>query len=66
MRESSDAGHYLCDFIYYGGLAESERQAASGGKQTKVLFVHCPPVDNDLSTEYVVEALKALICRVLL
>ncbi|KIY53100.1 peptidase C15, pyroglutamyl peptidase I-like protein [Fistulina hepatica ATCC 64428] len=38
---SEDAGHYLCDFIFYCSLAESE--LAKRG--TPVMFVHCPPLD---------------------
>lgn len=31
------------------------------GKKSKVLFVHCPPVDEPLSTEDVIDGLKRVI-----
>ncbi|KAL5485553.1 hypothetical protein ACEPAI_8196 [Sanghuangporus weigelae] len=67
VQASTNAGRYLCDFIYYCSLAEAQRTLEKeSGKATKVLFVHCPPVGEPLSTEYVTEALKrivASICR---
>ncbi|KAG1732195.1 uncharacterized protein EDB91DRAFT_1152111 [Suillus paluster] len=59
IYSSLDAGHYLCDFIYYCSLAESKRASGKADKSTtKVLFLHCPPVDQPLSTEEVTEAIK--------
>ncbi|KAG0707309.1 hypothetical protein DFH29DRAFT_23183 [Suillus ampliporus] len=59
IYSSLDAGHYLCDFIYYCSLAESKRASGKVDKSTtKVLFLHCPPVDQPLSTEEVTEAIK--------
>ena len=63
-----DAGHYLCDFIYYCSLAEAKRSAKpyEKRKNTQVLFLHCPPVNQPLSTEEVTEAIKLIvvwICR---
>ncbi|RDB16668.1 ATPase WRNIP1 C26H5.02c [Hypsizygus marmoreus] len=65
---SMDAGHYLCDFIYYCSLAEAKRSAKPYEKRrnTQVLFLHCPPVNQPLSTEEVTEAIKRIIvwtCR---
>ncbi|KAF7315378.1 Proteophosphoglycan ppg4 [Mycena indigotica] len=57
VQTSDDAGRYLCDFIYYCSLAESQRE----GRGCPVLFVHCPPVGNMLSTEEVAEGLKRII-----
>ncbi|KAF8444519.1 hypothetical protein L210DRAFT_3443730, partial [Boletus edulis BED1] len=62
VYSSLDAGHYLCDFIYYCSLAESRRSVAKTDKPTtKVLFIHCPPVDQPLTTEEVTEAVKKSI-----
>jgi pyrrolidone-carboxylate peptidase len=62
VYSSLDAGHYLCDFIYYCSLAESRRSVPKTDKPTtKVLFLHCPPVDQPLSTEEVTEAVKKSI-----
>ncbi|KAI5890674.1 peptidase C15, pyroglutamyl peptidase I-like protein [Schizophyllum commune H4-8] len=58
---SSDAGHYLCDFILYCSLAES----SLSGKATPVLFIHCPPVNQPLSTSQVTDGLKAIIANAL-
>ncbi|KIJ18784.1 hypothetical protein PAXINDRAFT_71146, partial [Paxillus involutus ATCC 200175] len=62
IYSSLDAGHYLCDFIYYCSLAESRRSTPKTDKPTtKVLFLHCPPVDQPLSTEEVTVAIKKSI-----
>ncbi|KAF9227431.1 peptidase C15, pyroglutamyl peptidase I-like protein [Gyrodon lividus] len=62
IYSSLDAGHYLCDFIYYCSLAESRRSTPKTDKPTtKVLFLHCPPVDQPLGTEEVTEAIKKSI-----
>ncbi|EJD02569.1 peptidase C15, pyroglutamyl peptidase I-like protein [Fomitiporia mediterranea MF3/22] len=67
IEASTNAGRYLCDFIYYCSLAEAQRTReaqSSSGKATKVLFVHCPPVDKPLNSEYVTEALKCITMSV--
>lgn len=38
LRLSEDAGHYLCDFIYFSSLAHLYK----AGKERKVLFLHVP------------------------
>lgn len=63
-----DAGHYLCDFIYYCSLAEAKRTAKPYEKRrnTQVLFLHCAPVGQPLTTEEVTDAIKRIIvwvCR---
>lgn len=60
---SMDAGHYLCDFIYYCSLAEAKRTAKPYEKRrnTQVLFLHCPPVGQPLSAEEVTDAIKRII-----
>ena len=65
-----DAGHYLCDFIFYCSLAESKRgitpqekfkERSTPPRSTPVLFMHCPPVDQPLSTEQVTDAIQRVI-----
>lgn len=38
LRISDDAGHYLCDFIYYSSLAHLWKQ----GRERKLTFFHVP------------------------
>ncbi|KAH6847446.1 hypothetical protein B0I37DRAFT_445699 [Chaetomium sp. MPI-CAGE-AT-0009] len=38
LRVSEDAGHYLCDFIYFSSLAHLEK----AGERRRVLFLHVP------------------------
>jgi pyrrolidone-carboxylate peptidase len=38
LRISEDAGHYLCDFIYYSSLAHLYQ----AGEERRVLFLHVP------------------------
>lgn len=66
-----DAGHYLADYMYYCSLAESRRNVKPYEKKrsTQVLFMHCPPVGQPLSTEDVTEAIKRItvwVCNELL
>ncbi len=58
-----DAGHYLCDFIYYCSLAEVKRASKPYEKRqnTQVLFLHCPPVDQPLGTAEVTDAIKRIV-----
>ncbi|KAG5637978.1 hypothetical protein H0H81_002339 [Sphagnurus paluster] len=61
---SMDAGHYLCDFIYYCSLAEAKRNTNpydERRRNTQVLFLHIPPVNQPLSTEEVTEAIQRII-----
>jgi len=60
LQTSSDPGRYLCDFIYYCSLAESQR----AGRGTPVLFIHCPPVGQTLSTEEVAVGVRRIISAV--
>ncbi|KAF5389345.1 hypothetical protein D9757_004366 [Collybiopsis confluens] len=68
IYSSMDAGHYLCDFAYYCSLAESKRNGKPYEKDrnTQVLFVHCPPVGQPLTTEEVTEAIRRIIIWVCL
>jgi len=70
VYSSMDAGHYICDFIFYCSLAEAKRMSSrqekfkdrgSPAKSMPVLFMHCPPVDQPLSTEEVTEAIKRVV-----
>ncbi len=59
-----DAGHYLCDFIYYCSLAEVMRSVKPYEEKRwipQVLFLHCPPVGQPLTTEDVTNAIKKII-----
>lgn len=38
MRISENAGHYLCDFIYYSSLVHLHK----AGERKRVLFLHVP------------------------
>lgn len=42
VNVSNDAGHYLCDFIYYNSLHEAVKRFGDSGSR-RVLFVHVPP-----------------------
>jgi len=67
VRVSNDAGRYLCDFIYYCSLAEQRRtntELNGKGKSSRVLFFHCPPVDQPLSTPQVADYIKWLVMLV--
>lgn len=68
-----DAGHFLCDFIFYCSLAEARRgilpaekfkERSSPIRATPVLFMHCPPVDQPLSTEQVTDAIQRIVLYV--
>ncbi|KAJ3788643.1 hypothetical protein GGU11DRAFT_691602 [Lentinula aff. detonsa] len=63
IYSSMDAGHYICDFTYYCSLAESKRNGKPYEKDrnTQVLFVHCPPVGQPLTTEDVTEAIRRIV-----
>ncbi|KAI0758313.1 hypothetical protein BC629DRAFT_1551954 [Irpex lacteus] len=55
VYSSMDAGHFLCDFLFYCSLAEAKRNAnkqekdkarSTPPKITPVLFMHCCPVTH--------------------
>ena len=61
---STDAGLYLCEFINYCSLAEARRISSKDGGERKAkptLFLHCPPVDEPLSTEEVTGMLQKVV-----
>ncbi|KAL8952332.1 MAG: hypothetical protein Q9222_001743 [Ikaeria aurantiellina] len=49
IRPSNDAGHFLCDFIYYTSLVEYWRKDPE--KQAPVMFLHVPGNIEDLDIE---------------
>ena len=52
FETSSDAGRYLCDFIYYTSLHLN---------QTPVLFVHVPELGKPYSAQQLGTALKSIV-----
>ncbi|TFK50067.1 peptidase C15, pyroglutamyl peptidase I-like protein, partial [Heliocybe sulcata] len=65
---SMDAGHYLCDFLYFSSLAAARRDKRKNGHSpdresdiTKVLSIQIPPVGQPLSSEEVTEAIRRII-----
>ncbi|OJT11692.1 Pyroglutamyl-peptidase 1 [Trametes pubescens] len=70
VYSSMDAGHFLCDYIFYCSLAEARRnitpqekfkERSTPPKSTPVLFMHCPPVEQPISTEQVTDAIQRII-----
>ncbi len=49
VRPSEDAGHYLCDFIYYSSLAQLWKENPQGERQ--VVFLHVPVQSDEASIE---------------
>lgn len=58
VQQSTDAGRYLCDFVFYCSLAAAEK---SDTKSTPVLFLHCPPTGHPHSTEEVTDAITKVV-----
>ncbi|EKM54374.1 uncharacterized protein PHACADRAFT_123371 [Phanerochaete carnosa HHB-10118-sp] len=67
---SMDAGHYLCDFLFYASLAEAKRNAAkqekdkmrsTPPKMTPVLFMHCCPIGQPHTTDEITDAIKKVV-----
>ncbi|KAK4192812.1 Pyroglutamyl-peptidase 1 [Podospora australis] len=57
LRISEDAGHYLCDFIYYSSLAHLYRL----GERRKVVFLHVPCDAGERAVEAGRELLLQLV-----
>ncbi|KAJ5286668.1 hypothetical protein N7478_002354 [Penicillium angulare] len=57
IRISHDAGHYLCDFIFYTSLALAMQQ----GQDRNVLFLHVPGAAEDVDIKRGREITLALI-----
>ncbi|CDM36211.1 hypothetical protein DTO013E5_8964 [Penicillium roqueforti] len=47
LRISNDAGHYLCDFIFYTSMSLAQLQ----GQDRNVLFLHVPGASEDANIE---------------
>lgn len=68
IKESQDAGHYLCDYIYFNSLAHTGRQSGQmegrGTTLRPVLFMHVPAEsDGDMlekGTAVTVELIRAI------
>ncbi len=67
---STDAGLFLCEYIYYASLAESRRRQRPAGQderqETSVLFLHCPPIAKPFEPKHVsaiVREAVAFICE---
>ncbi|MCJ1358130.1 MAG: hypothetical protein MMC33_008128 [Icmadophila ericetorum] len=66
VRPSDDAGHYLCDFIYYTGLCEywrrdnPDHQADKGGHRP-VVFLHVPSGEDEEGIKRGTRAARGLI-----
>ena len=56
-RPSNDAGHYLCDFIYYASLAHFYK----AGGERPVMFLHVPGEAEEEDIERGREVAIALI-----
>lgn len=57
IRNSTNAGLYLCEFTLYGSLAESLRAArAASSEPVPVLFVHCPSYHSKTTNGKVTDA----------
>lgn len=61
LRISDDAGHYLCDFIYYSSLAHLWKQQRS----RKLTFLHVPADASahsvELGRELAVNLIRAMV-----
>lgn len=61
LRISEDAGHYLCDFIYFSSLAHLYKR----NEQRRVVFLHVPCEANKETvakgTELAVNLIRAMV-----
>ncbi|KAJ5139156.1 uncharacterized protein N7515_004004 [Penicillium bovifimosum] len=57
LRISKDAGHYLCDFIFYTSMSLAQLQ----GQDRNVLFLHVPGASEDANIKEGREVTLALI-----
>ncbi|KAK4235000.1 Pyroglutamyl-peptidase 1 [Achaetomium macrosporum] len=61
LRISEDAGHYLCDFIYFSSLAHLYK----AGQKRKVLFLHVPSDASEhsiaLGRELVLQLVRSVV-----
>ncbi|KAI9338357.1 hypothetical protein DFJ73DRAFT_962129 [Zopfochytrium polystomum] len=59
MKVSRDAGHYLCDFIYYSSLAHL--RVHQPDKRRRVVFLHVPDDASDAAVQRGKEVVLALL-----
>lgn len=80
INSSVNAGRYICEFTYFGSLANAiaasheqqpqqqharpERRRTSDANETKVLFIHVPPKDDPLSIDDMVDVISKAIAKV--
>lgn len=67
LKSSVDAGHFLCDYIYFNSLANCHRAE----ERKRVLFMHVPAVrpepsdlyqeSIDLGREVAIQLLRSLV-----
>ncbi|PWN34322.1 peptidase C15, pyroglutamyl peptidase I-like protein, partial [Meira miltonrushii] len=58
LKQSKDAGRFLCDYIFYASLCEAKK----AGKGTRVQFIHVPPLDTPYSIEELQSIVKDAVC----
>ncbi|KAF8316607.1 peptidase C15, pyroglutamyl peptidase I-like protein [Clavulina sp. PMI_390] len=61
---SQDAGLYLCEFLNYCCMAESRRErelTREGETRSKVLFVHIPPIGENLELDQITSGLVSIM-----
>ena len=63
LKISHDAGHFLCDFIFFTSLAERWRQ---GDENPKVNFLHVPSNTDEKSIELGTKVAEGLIKAVVI
>jgi pyrrolidone-carboxylate peptidase len=57
IHSSTNAGMYLCEYIFRASLLEAEKR----GKMGRVLFLHVPPRGKPYSVETGVEVVKTVV-----
>jgi pyrrolidone-carboxylate peptidase len=61
LRISEDAGHYLCDFIYFSSLAHLYK----AGERRRVVFLHVPSDASEHSiatgTEVMLQLVRSVV-----
>lgn len=71
IKQSLNAGRYLCEFIYFGSMAEAvlarqaSHEAERSSKFPAVLFVHVPPADDPVSIADMADVLHNLIVNIM-
>lgn len=51
LYKSSDAGNYLCEFIFYTSLVEYWRRGPPAGTARPVMFLHVPGLASEEAVE---------------